>query len=208
MEKQEGVIKYRLEFDPGPPPREDLRELIVCRAILHGLGMIGQEPDRYGGYGFGNLSQRSGADGFVISASQTGHLPELAPEHFTRVLEVDIEANRVHATGPLPPSSEALTHAMIYRLDRGIRAVLHVHEPGLWRHGLVARLPQTGRDIAYGTPQMAQAVRRLFGQEDLRHRRILVMAGHEDGVIAFGASVDQALGVLLRHWIEARDQSL
>ena len=208
MSEQEGVIKYRLDFEPGPPPREDLRALIVCRSILYGLGMIGQDPERYGGYGFGNLSQRSGAGGFVISASQTGYLPELEPEHFTRVLEVDIEANRVHAVGPLPPSSEALTHAMIYRLDRGIHAVLHVHEPGLWRYGLSAGLPQTGSDIAYGTPQMAQAVRRLFEQADLRRRRILVMAGHEDGVFAFGTSLDQALAVLLRHWAEARGQSL
>ncbi len=204
MAGQEGVIKYRLDFEPGPPPREDLRELIVCRSILHGLGMIGQHPDRYGGYGYGNLSQRADGDAFVISASQTGHLPELSAEHFTLVLEADIEANRVHARGPLPPSSEALTHAMIYRLDPAIACVLHVHEPRLWRHGLETGLPRTGADIAYGTPRMAEAVKQLFEQGDLAGRRILAMAGHEDGVIGFGESVDQALGVLLSHWVIAQ----
>ena len=204
MAEQEGVIKYRLDFEPGPPPREDLRELMVCRSILHGLGMIGQDPDRYGGYGYGNLSRRAVGNEFVISASQTGQLPELSAEHFTRVLEADIEANRVRARGPLPPSSEALTHAMIYRLDSAIACVLHVHEPRLWRYGLANGLPQTAADIAYGTPAMAEAVRRLFERQGLAEQRILVMAGHEDGVISFGESIGQALAVLLGHWVAAQ----
>ncbi len=208
MAQKEGVIKYHLDFVPGPAPQDDLRELIACRSILHGLGMIGQDPARYGGYGYGNLSQRFAGAGFDISASQTGHLERLNPAQFTRVIEADILANRVRARGRMPPSSEALTHAMIYRLDEAINSVLHVHEPRLWRYGLERNLPQTDPGIAYGTPDMAEAVRELFTAQDLARRRIVFMAGHEDGVIAFGSSVDKALSVLLRYWLLARDQSL
>ena len=204
MAEQEGVIKYRLDFESGSAPDEDLAELIVCRSILHGLDMIGQHPDRYGGYGYGNLSRRAGEGAFLISASQTGVLAELEPEHFTRVSEVDIEGNRVRARGPLPPSSEALTHAMIYCLDQAITCVLHVHEPRLWQYGLARGLPATEATVAYGTPAMARAVQQLFEQGRLARQRILFMAGHEDGVIAFGNSIDQALAVLLRHWIDSR----
>ena len=204
MNEQEGVIKYRLDFEPGPPPGEGLEHLKVCRAILHGLGMIGQRPDLYGGYGYGNLSQRTEAGLFVISASQTGHLEALEQRHFTRVLEADVAANRVRARGPLPPSSEALTHAMIYRLDPAIACVLHVHEHRLWRYGLNAGLPRTDATVAYGTPQMARAVELGFRGGDLAGKRIVFLAGHEDGVIAFGDSISSALGVLLYHWVASR----
>ncbi len=204
MAEQEGVIKYRLDFEPGSAPREDLRGLIVCRGILHGLDMIGQHPQRYDGHGYGNLSQRAAGDAFLISASQTGGLDELGPRHFTRVIQADIEGNRIRARGLLPPSSEALTHAMIYRLDAAIDCVLHVHEHRLWRHGLDCGLPATEAGIAYGTPAMARAVQRLFEQGSLARQRILFMAGHEDGSIAFGDSIDQALAVLLRHWVDSR----
>ncbi len=202
MTEQEGVIKYRLDFEPGPPPGEDLEHLKVCRAILHGLDMIGQHPDRYDGYGYGNLSQRTEDGLFVISASQSGHLETLEQRHFTQVLEADIAANRLRARGVLPPSSEALTHAMIYRLDPAIACVLHEHR--LWRYGLNAGLPRTAATVAYGTPQMARAVEQGFRSGQLSGKRILFMAGHEDGVIAFGDSISSALGVLLHHWVASR----
>ncbi len=200
----EGVIKYRLDFTVAEPPRQDIRFLNVWRSILFGLGLIGQDAARYQGYGFGNLSQRS-ADNpchFVISGTQTGHLRVLEAHHYVEVEACDIEHNRVRARGQVKPSSEALTHAMFYRLDARIQCVIHVHDPKLWRFALARDYPATAREIEYGTVAMAQEIETLFRRESLSQRRTLAMAGHEDGVICFGDTVDQAGMALVQLWVE------
>ena len=44
---------------------------------------------------------------------------------------------------------------------------------------------------------MAHEVERLFKKEGLGRKKIFVMAGHEDGIVSFGSSVEEALEVLL-----------
>ena len=60
----------------------------------------------------------------------------------------------------------------------------------------------TRADVAYGTPEMADEVRRLFCETDVRQLRIFGMAGHEDGIVTFGRTADEAgsamLGALAR----------
>jgi ribulose-5-phosphate 4-epimerase/fuculose-1-phosphate aldolase len=202
----EGVVKYRLDFVPGEPPQEDIRGLNVWRSILFRLGLIGQNAQRYQGYGFGNLSQRSTRDPlhFIISGTQTGHVPVLDAEHYVEVESCDIARNRVCARGRVEPSSEALTHAMFYRLNEAIQCVIHIHSPALWRFGLQQQYPATGVEIEYGTPQMALEIERLFRQDKLAACQTLMMAGHEDGVICFGNSVDQAALALVKLWVDAQ----
>ncbi len=112
----EGVIQFRLDYTPGPPlPEDGLADLAAWRRIFHRLHLIGQDPDRYGGYGFGNISRRSrtggAAPGFFISGSQTGHLSEPDGRHWAAVTDWSIAGNRVTAHGPVPPSSESLAPA-------------------------------------------------------------------------------------------------
>ena len=55
----EGVIKYQLAFTPGPALAASLlAELIAWQRILHALGLLGRDPERYGGLAYGNLSIR------------------------------------------------------------------------------------------------------------------------------------------------------
>ena len=62
--EREGVIKYRLEHRAGPlEPRlyGDLAcQLNAWRELLALTGLVGQDPQRYGGAGFGNVSARVG----------------------------------------------------------------------------------------------------------------------------------------------------
>lgn len=164
---------------------------------MHQLRLIGQDPGRYGGIGFGNVSCRApaadaGARGlFLVSGTQTGHLPVLGAEHYSLVTRADVAANRLEAEGPVAPSSESLTHAMLYALDARIGCVLHVHSPEIWRAADRLGLPTTPAGAAYGTPAMAEAVARLYRDGRL-HSGLFVMAGHEDGVVAFGDSAEVA----------------
>ncbi len=45
---------------------------------------------------------------------------------------------------------------------------------------------------------MAYEITRLFKLTDLQSRKILVMAGHEGGIVAFGRHLEEAFGVLMR----------
>lgn len=191
MADREGVIKFTLEFRAGPPPAADLlHELDAWREIFRRLGLLGQDPQRYAGLGFGNLSRRAAsaasADEFIISGTQTGALARLTPEHYVRVLACDPMRNRVTAEGCIHPSSEALSHGVLYQADRRIQWVMHLHCPAIFAARKRLRLPTTDPRAAYGSPALAA---------EIAHRRgaagwpgVLVMGGHEDGILAFGAT--------------------
>src|SRR5581483_9370224 len=56
---QEGVTKFDLAYTPSAPlPMTSVAALIAWRMILWRLGLIGLDPARYGGVGFGNVSAR------------------------------------------------------------------------------------------------------------------------------------------------------
>ncbi len=152
--------------------------------------MIGQDPARYEGYGFGNVSVRS-PEGFWITGTQTGGLEALAPEHYVLVTDADPETNAVTSVGPLRPSSEALTHAALYLCDAAIGCVLHVHAPRLWQQAERLGLPLTDPAVSYGTPQMSAEVVRRYRLLERPHG-LIAMGGHEDGLVAFGATPDAA----------------
>lgn len=183
----EGVIKFRLDHRTGTLDRPPLAEITAWREVLVRLGMIGQTPDRYGGLGFGNLSRRTPA-GFLVSGSQTGGLDEPGPEAWAEVIDFDLQNNAVQSRGEVPPSSESLTHAAIYSLDPRVNWVFHVHCPEIWNRALALGLATTGARVAYGTIEMADAVRGLFPAETTAGT--FAMGGHEDGVIAFGEHAD------------------
>jgi ribulose-5-phosphate 4-epimerase/fuculose-1-phosphate aldolase len=150
------------------------------------------------GVGFGNLSVRDGVTGnFYITGSATGDLPELTPADCVRVVEYDFARNWLRYEGAAIPSSESLTHAAIYESDPSTSAVIHCHDSVLWTT-LLCRAPTTSETVAYGTPEMAYEIMRLFAVSDVRNTQILVMAGHEGGIVSFGKNFGAAFEVLMR----------
>lgn len=198
MPLTEGVIKFSLDYEPGPPHEQrELAELNAWRRIFRNLGLLGQDPDRYEGYGFGNLSRRvrCATDGhssaFVISGTQTGGLPELQSEHYVTVLESDALQNKVIARGPIKPSSESLTHGILYQAAAAIEWVMHLHSPDIYTRHAMLNLPVTARNALCGTPQMAEEVARIQAESLAADPCLIVMGGHEDGILAFGTDPHQ-----------------
>ncbi len=97
----------------------------------------------------------------------------------------------VCCVGPVQASSEAMTHAAIYQLDQRIGAIVHVHSEDLWNR-FVNRIPTTARDVAYGTPEMANEFRRLFRETNFRQTQLAIMAGHEEGLLSVGTTLEAA----------------
>lgn len=190
----EGYLKFECEWLDAPPPEAPgLLELVSARDLLHGLDLIGEYPD---GIGFGNVSLRTAEREFIITGTQTGGLERISPLQLTRVVDYDIERNRVTCVGAVRASSESLTHAAIYECSPAIGAVVHVHSAEAWER-LLDRMPTTQVEVAYGTPAMARELLRLYRQSNLPDVRVAVMAGHREGILAFGGSVVEAIETLL-----------
>ena len=176
-------------------PFNALAELNACRRKLLELHLLGVDAN---GIGFGNLSVRDGATGnFYITGSATGGLPELMSTDCVRVVAYDFAKNWLSYEGAAIPSSESLTHAAIYESDPSTSAVIHCHDSALWR-ALLDRVPTTSSAVAYGTPEMAYDIKHLFKTSDVQSRGILVMAGHEGGIMTFGKNFEDALEILAR----------
>lgn len=198
--REEGVVKFQCRWiEAEPPSGDEAAQLVRLRNRLFKLGLIGVYRN---GVAFGNVSVRlPGSEEFIISGTQTGGIAELDRRHLTRVTSFDLERNSLTCRGEVKASSESLTHAALYSVSSEINAILHVHHPELWKR-LLRQVPATAEGVPYGTPEMAREVARLFRDSDLAEKRILVMAGHEEGIIAFGKDLEEAASVLLSHFEE------
>lgn len=193
MTIDEGYIKYRSFWTKAPVPAAAAaasEELDTWRRPLIEVGLIGQYEDL--GIGYGNISVRCGEPGqFLISGTQTGHVANTDKTHYSLVTSYNSHANIVCSVGPVQASSESMTHAAIFGLDVNIGAIVHVHSEVLWRHFL-NKLPTTGPNVAYGTPEMADEFRRLYVDTAFRETRLAVMAGHDEGLVSIGGTLQEA----------------
>jgi L-ribulose-5-phosphate 4-epimerase len=194
--EQEGVVKYSVQHVTA---RIDLPaeygELTAWRRRLRELDLIGADAQ---GIGYGNISVRLYASPrFLITGSQSSGLREVDQRHFAEVSVVNLDRNSLRSRGETPPSSEALTHAALYQSRGSIRAVVHVHSRQIWSAWL-GTLPTTKAEVAYGTPEMAYEMIRLYKRHVIKDQGAIVMAGHEDGVIAYGTSLADAAGEILK----------
>jgi L-ribulose-5-phosphate 4-epimerase len=180
--------------------REDLAlfggfdELKLYRQQLLQLGLIGMNSH---GVGFGNLSVRSGrTSDFYITGTATAGVAELRPEQCAKVVGYDFDRNWIRYDGSVAPSSESLTHAAVYESASNVRAVIHCHDLNLWK-ALLNEAPITCAKAEYGTPEMAYEIMRLFRNSGLRSRKVLVMAGHEGGLLSWGENLKEAFADLI-----------
>jgi ribulose-5-phosphate 4-epimerase/fuculose-1-phosphate aldolase len=210
MGEREGVIKYTLDFVRAKLDSQNLPAYLTDELIsqaMHRLNearklcldseIIGQNPARYHGLGFGNISIRLQGETFLVSGSQTGHLSLLNASDCAWVRSIQPESNRLVAQGETKPSSESLTHGVIYQVLPWVNGVVHGHCSEIWSNSDTLGLPAIKSDVPYGTPEMALAV------FDLCHHNfkmptagsnafVFVMKGHEDGVVALAETAMDA----------------
>ena len=194
--KDEGYVKYSADHTDAPATAAELplwEELDEARTRLYDLGLVGALPN---GVGFGNVSVRVKDEEFLVSGTATGGRRVLGPGGYCMVTAFDFEKNRVTSSGPVKASSESMTHGAIYRACPAARAVIHVHSRKIFDGMLRDNYPRTPADVPYGTPEMARAIIACV-KEQGESPGVIVMAGHDEGVIAYGASVREALDPLL-----------
>ena len=196
----EGVIQFGYELKPPAAlwPDAMVRPLLAWRTLMRRLQLIGQQADRYGGLGYGNLSRRIPGEenAFLITASQTSRLVAAGSDALVRVNQCDLGRFLVSAEGLRPPSSESTTHALIYAADPDIHWVLHGHCPEVWRNAKTMALPTIPAHVGYGSAPMAEAVAALLHAHPERPI-LFATRGHQDGIFACGATAEGAGGAML-----------
>lgn len=204
MSEQEGVIKYQLKHHHNFLAKNiSITEINAWRHILLKMGFMGQDANRYTGFGFGNLSQQLNQQQFLITGSQTGHIKQLNHADYAQVLRAEPEKNSIESLGKTKPSSEALTHASVYQSNTNIHAVVHGHIPKLWKQTHQLNLAHTQANIPYGTPEMARAVTQLLETMNCPKQGIFSLLGHEDGIVCFSNTMEKAVTLLINTYIQA-----
>jgi len=210
----EGVIKFGVEHQSCSLDSRRFGDLacrlVAWREILALTGLVGRDPRRYEGAAYGNISARVGRPSaglgrraFLITGTQTSGKRSLGLDDFALVERYDFDRNNVSSCGRSRPSSESMTHGAAYDLGPHVRCVLHAHSPVLWNRRHELRLPQSDPSVPYGTPEMAREVQRLYRDGVFAERRILAMGGHDDGILVFGTSLEEAGQVLLTWLVRA-----
>lgn len=201
----EGYIKYRIHWQSSTSIdaaifADEITTLNYWRMKMYAQNWIGFDSKLK--VGFGNISVRTSPTAkvqqgkFLISGTQTGHLSELTPQHYSLVTKYNIETNELWCEGAVKASSESLTHAAVYELNEDYQAVIHIHCKEMWLK-LLHKVPTTAATVPYGTPEMAYEIQRLYRDCNLAESKIVAMAGHEDGIIAFGRDLKEAAEILI-----------
>ena len=146
------------------------------------------------GVGFGNLSVRDGVAGTFTSRFSDGWSARIDAGlvQSWRRFRKELAPLRRHCDSFIG----IVDACAIYESDPSTSAVIHCHDSDCGRRFSIA--PTTSKSVAYGTPEMAYEIMRLFKVSDVRSRKIFVMAGHEAGIVTFGENLEDAFDVLMR----------
>ncbi len=196
FQANEGYLKFdcHLTKEKISIPEALFKPLNNWRNELWLKGLIGSYPN---GIGYGNISVRvPGSNQFYISGTATGGIQNLEQVHYPLVERCDPAMNTVWCTGLINASAESMSHAAIYQANPDVGAVVHVHNRRLWEKYKEV-LPTTDQNIEYGTPEMSGAIRLIMTLPETLNRKIFVMGGHEEGLVSFGKTVEDATLVIL-----------
>jgi len=184
----DGVIKYSIEHQNQDIPLfSGYDQLETLRTRLFTLGLIGEKD----GIGYGNLSMKDdNSKSFFITATQTGRKQMLSREYYTYISDYDFSNFKVISQGIHKPSSEALSHAMIYAIDDRITTVIHIHSLALWKFMINKNYLSTTAE--YGTVKMVEEIAGLYTNLAPMINNAFVMKGHEEGIITFGQNIEEA----------------
>jgi ribulose-5-phosphate 4-epimerase/fuculose-1-phosphate aldolase len=90
-----------------------------------------------------------------------------------------------------------MSHYAIYRACWEAFCVIHIHSKAVFEGMLRDNCLSTPKTAAYGTPEMARAISNVVGQSGKTHGSI-VLAGHDEGLIVWGVSIDEVLEQILK----------
>ena len=198
MSKEEGYIKFQCDWEEKSFffPKEQFEYINGWRQKLYDQELIGAYDN---GIGFGNLSIRiENTCCFIISGSATGNYKSLNKTHYAKVIDYSLKNNYVKCIGGTKGSSESLTHAAVYEVTPTVHAVIHTHNKRMWDQ-LINKEPTTAPEAEFGTPELAFEIKRLLREKQNMRKQLIIMGGHEEGIITFGRDLEEAGNILINY---------
>ncbi len=194
----EGYIKFNCKRNEEniQIPEEVFETLSKWRQIMYEKGLIGAYTN---GIGYGNISVRADSNRFYISGTATGRLKLLEEKHCALVNSWSFGENSLKCTGMINASAESLSHAAIYETLPRVGAVIHIHHKGMWDKYFDSLLT-TSSNVTYGSPEMAREIQQIVRKIKAHQENLLVMGGHEEGIIAWGETLNDAGEIILKHY--------
>ncbi|MBI9054963.1 MAG: class II aldolase/adducin family protein [Bacteroidales bacterium] len=194
IKHDEGYIKFNIKWEEKAFDLSlyDFQNLNTCHDKLYNIGLIGAYPNLIG---FGNISIRATGNKFIISGSATGNIKQLSEKDYSLVTKYDIDENLIHCEGLTKASSESLSHAAVYESNPEIKAVIHIHHLEMWEK-YIHNLPTTNKNAEFGTPEIADEMKKLV----IQNSGILIMGGHQEGIISYGKSINEAEEIILTYF--------
>ena len=184
----DGYIKFSYNLIEGEQLNlKDIDDINYYRNLLFEKNFIGMKN----GIGFGNISKRCDDSSFIITGTKTGGINNLKYSDYVKVVVWDFKKNHIKAIGKTAPSSESLTHAIFYDLNKSINVVVHIHNSILWEKYKYI-LPTSSEKAEFGTIDLVDEINFLYLHSDLKEKRILITAGHKDGIFIFADSFEKA----------------
>lgn len=126
-------------------------------------------------------------------------MPVLEEKHYALVNSWSFNKNSLKCTGSINASAESLSHAAIYESLPIVGAVIHIHHKEMWDK-FFNKLNTTSPDVLYGTPEMAREIQGMVMNIKTEQESVLVMGGHEEGIIAWGETLDDAGEKILKYY--------
>ncbi len=196
----EGYIKFQFkQVSENCPSLFEVLDLINLRNELFNLGLIGFVDK----ISFGNVSKKLTKNSFIITASNTGNIKTIQPEHLVTILSVDLNLNLVRYSGKLPPSSETLTHYSVYQSFDFAKLAAHFHHSLVWEK-LKKFVPTTPETSEYGTVELANSILEISKTFPFKENYgVICLGGHRDGILVFGADQKDIL-----KWIKTQVSTL
>ncbi len=192
---EEGYLKFNCHFKKTKPiSNEKIKKLNQYRQKLYELGLVGAYTNKIG---YGNLSERNNKT-IIITGTATGNYKTLDNTCYSRLTNYNIKKNEIFCTGPVKASSESMTHIALYECSKNIGAIIHVHDLKMWKKYL-NKLPTTSKTATYGTPELADDIKRLYKTKDFKEKKIAILSGHKEGIIAFGKNLKEAYDTIISY---------
>ncbi|WP_461248374.1 class II aldolase/adducin family protein, partial [Treponema sp. R6D11] len=132
---------------------------------------------------------------FLISGTATGAIPELTPAEYCLVKSLDLLQNRIVSEGPVQASSEAMTHGAVYHSCHRAKCVIHIHSAAVFNGMIPDGYHAAAKNAAYGTPEIALDLAKCVPELGTNEGAV-VLAGHDEGVIVWGPTVERALKII------------
>jgi ribulose-5-phosphate 4-epimerase/fuculose-1-phosphate aldolase len=123
----------------------------------------------------------------------------LSNKDYSFVSSWDIDNNSLKCSGGTKASSESMTHGAVYDCNSQIGAVVHIHNLKYWKT-FINKLPTTNKHATYGTPEIANEIKRLYKETDFKTKKVAVLGGHKEGIISFGKNIKEAYNNILKYY--------